>query len=81
MPKLKRYEVAVTEVYRRVITVLGSSEQDAHRRAEDGWHNNEIILTPDDFEGAEYYVIPNPGGEHDEEKPAGDFVIQGFESL
>ena len=78
MPKLKKYRVAVTEVYRKVITVLGTSERDAHRRAEDGWRNNEVILTEEDFEGAEYYVIPRPGDDQDEGKPAGDFVIQGY---
>ena len=78
MSKLKKYKVAVTEVYRKVIIVLGASERDARRRAEDGWRNNEIILTPDDFEGTEYYVHPRPGGEEEVEKSPGEYVIQGY---
>ena len=78
MPELKEYKVAVTEVYRKVIPVLGTSERDAHRRAEDGWRNNEIILTPDNFDGAEFYVMPRHDSEHDKGEVAGDLVIQGY---
>ena len=58
MPELKEYKVAVTEIYRKTITVRGTSERDAHRRAWDDWLNGEIILTEDDFEGSEFYVMP-----------------------
>ena len=61
MPELKEYKVAVTEVYRKTVTVRGTGERDAHQRAWDGWLNGEIILTEDDFEGSEFYLTALDG--------------------
>ena len=78
MPELREYKVAVTEVYRKTITVRGTGEQDAHQRAWDGWLNGEIILTEDDFEGSEFYVMPRQDNGEYEIKPEGEYVIQGY---
>ena len=80
MPELKEYKVAVTEVYRKTVTVRGTGERDAHQRAWDGWLNGEIILTEDDFEGSEFYVMPSPDDGEYEIKSEGDYVIQGYGS-
>ncbi len=54
---MKVYRVAVTEIYRKVVSVEAQSEQEAHQRAWDAWNNTEIILDMNDFEGAEMYVM------------------------
>ena len=61
---MKIYKVAVTEIYRKVVSVKAQNEQEAHQRAWDAWNNTEIILDMDDFEGAEMSVL-------DDEQEAG----------
>ena len=56
MAGLKDYRVAVVEMRRRVVTVAASSEREAHDRVMDAWRNGELVLTQDDFEGAEAHV-------------------------
>ena len=52
-----KYRVAVTEVYRMVVTIEAESERDAHQRASDAWTNTEFILDKDAFEGVEFHVL------------------------
>ena len=63
---MKIYRVAVTEIYRKVVSVLANDEQDAHQRAWDAWNNTEIILDMKDFEGAEMHVLDS-GSESESE--------------
>ena len=71
---MKIYRVAITEVYRKVVSVPAQSEQEAHQRAWDAWNNTEIILDSiDDFDGAEMSVL----GEGHE--ISGDNLIEGFD--
>ncbi|MBQ4432108.1 MAG: DpnD/PcfM family protein [Synergistaceae bacterium] len=51
------YRVAVTEIYRKVVSVEARSEREAHQRAWDAWNNTEIILSMNDFDGAEMSVL------------------------
>ena len=70
---MKVYKVAVTEIYRKVVSVEAHSEREAHQRAWDAWNNTEIILDMDDFEGAEMHVMG-------EEYEASDGkIIEGFD--
>ena len=57
MNEKKTYKVAVTEILRRVFIVEAADENEAHQRATDAWHNNEIILVAEDFDGVEFHVI------------------------
>ncbi|MBR0251188.1 MAG: DpnD/PcfM family protein, partial [Synergistaceae bacterium] len=41
---MKIYKVAVTEIYRKVVSVEAQNEREAHQRAWDAWNNTEIIL-------------------------------------
>lgn len=59
----KRYKVAVTEVYRKVVTVLASNEHEALQRVDDGWMNGELILSDDDFSGMEVCALDQGNGE------------------
>ena len=70
---MKVYKVAVTEIYRKVVSVEAHSEREAHQRAWDAWNNTEIILDMDDFEGAEMHVM-GEGYESCEGK-----IIEGFD--
>ena len=70
---MKVYKVAVTEIYRKVVSVEAHSEREAHQRAWDAWNNTEIILDMDDFEGAEMHVM----GEGYE--ASGGKIIEGFD--
>ena len=54
---MKIYKVAVTEIYRKVVSVEAQNEQEAHQRAWDAWNNTEIILDMNDFEAAEMHVM------------------------
>ncbi|MBQ3654090.1 MAG: DpnD/PcfM family protein [Synergistaceae bacterium] len=54
---MRVYRVAVTEIYRKVVSVEAPTEKEAHRRAWDAWNNTEILLDFEDFEGAEMHVI------------------------
>jgi hypothetical protein len=58
--------VAVTEVLRRVILVEAVDEAQARQRASDAWHNSEVILSAEDFEGAEFDVVGEADGSEDE---------------
>ena len=51
------YRVAVTEIFRKVVSVEARSEREAHQRAWDAWNNTEIILSMNDFDGAEMSVL------------------------
>ena len=75
---MKIYRVAVTEIYRKVVSVEALSERDAHQRAWDAWNNTEIILDMDDFEGAEMHVM-DEGQEACGEKLPADSFIKGHD--
>ena len=47
------YKVAVMETLRKVVAVEAANEREAHRRVADAWRNGEVILTCEDFAGAE----------------------------
>ncbi len=53
----KKYRVAITETYRKVVTVEASSPREAHIRARDAYNNTEITLNETNLEGAEYHVL------------------------
>ena len=73
---MKIYKVAVTEIYRKVVSVPANSEQEAHQRAWDAWNNTEIILDNiNDFEGAEMSVLGELGEGLDVD---GEKLIAGF---
>jgi len=61
---MNHYKVAVMETLRKVVTVEAANEREAHRRVADAWKNGEVILTCEDFTGAEFCVV----GEDDEDK-------------
>ena len=63
---MKKYRVAVTEIYRKVVSVEALTEREAHQRAWDAWNNTEIILDMDDFAGAEMHVLDE--SDNNEEK-------------
>lgn len=52
----RTYKVAVTETLRRVVRVEAKDEAEAHQRTSDAWHNGEITLVAEDFDGVEFYV-------------------------
>ena len=60
------YKVAVMETLRKVVAVEADNEREAHRRVADAWRNGEVILTCEDFAGAEFCVV----GEDDGDKNA-----------
>jgi len=75
MEIMKIYKVAVTEVYRKVVSVKALNEQDAQDRALDAWKNTEVILDMDnDFDGVEVYAVDD-GQEIDYNIPEGQTVI------
>ena len=75
MKNLKKYNVAVTEIFRKTVSVLAFNERDARRRANDGWLNCEIILDENDFLGAEFCIV---SGGQETDKQAGQLIIQGY---
>ena len=68
---MKIYRVAVTETYRKVVSVEAHTEREAHQRVWDAWNNTELILDEDDFAGAEMDVL---GEGHEANR---DNVIKG----
>ena len=54
---MKFYQVAVMEVYRKVVSIQANNEREAHQRACDAWNNTEIILDENDFDGMEVSVL------------------------
>lgn len=52
-----KYRVAVTEVYRKIVTVDAASESEAHQRVSDAWTNTEFRLSHEDFDGVEFRVV------------------------
>lgn len=51
------YRVAITETKRRLVAVEANTQTEAHRRVTDAWHNGEVMLDENDFEGIEVYVL------------------------
>ena len=74
--EMKIFKVAITEVYRKVVSVQARNKNEAHQRAWDAWNNTEIILDMNDFEGAEMSVL-DEGKEFDGKKISQDssFVV------
>lgn len=54
------YKVAITETLRRIVTVEARSPSEAHRRVSDAYHNGEVRLDPEHFDGVEFYVTDEP---------------------
>ena len=75
---MKIYKVAVTEIYRKVVSVEAQNEQEAHQRAWDAWNNTEIILGMNDFEAAEMHVMDD-GQENGRGKYPEDAYIEGYD--
>ena len=75
---MRVYKVAVTEIYRKVVSVEANNEREAHQRAWDAWNNTEIILDMDDFEGAEMSVLDD-GQEASGEKLPADSYVEGYD--
>ena len=84
MKDKKTYKVAVTETLRRVVKVEAADETEAHQRTTDAWHNGEITLVAEDFDGVEFYVQGEAdGAESDKYLPEIDgknTVIPGAEA-
>lgn len=75
--EMKTYKVAVTEIYRKVVSVQAENEREAHQRAWDAWKNTEIILGMNDFESAEISVMGETTKNGD--KGISKAVIKGFD--
>ena len=75
---MRVYRVAVTEIYRKVVSVEANNEREAHQRAWDAWNNTEIILDMDDFEGAEMHVMDD-GREAIGGKLPADSYVEGYD--
>lgn len=54
---MNKYRVAITETYRKIVTVEARNAREAHVRTRDAYNNTEIILTPNDFEDAQFFVL------------------------
>ena len=63
MTEKKRYKVLITETLQKAVIVEASSEQEAHQRAIDAWKNAEYLLGADDFQGVEFHVSGEAGGD------------------
>jgi len=48
---MKQYDVKITEVLQRVVTVEASNEEDAINKVHDMYNDCEIVLDADDFVG------------------------------
>jgi len=48
---MKQYNVKVTEILQRMVTVEASNEEDAVNKVQDMYDNCEIVLDADDFVG------------------------------
>lgn len=57
MGERKKFKVAVTEVLRKIVVVEATNEAEANSRVRDAYQNSEVILTAEDCDGAEFYVI------------------------
>ena len=60
---MNHYKVAVMETLRKVVSVEAANEREARRRVADAWKNGEVILTCEDFTGAEFCVVGEDDGE------------------
>ena len=54
---MSQYRVAITETYRKIVTVEAQTAREAHIRARDAYHNTEIILDDSNFEDAQFFVL------------------------
>lgn len=70
----KYFRVAITETLRRTVTVEAESEEEAHQKVSDRWHNNEYVLAAEDFDGVEFYVT----GEGTAEEAEKDKAARGW---
>ena len=78
---MKIYKVAITEVYRKVVSVKALNEQDAQEQVLDAWKNTEVILNMDnDFDGVEVYAIDD-GKEINYNTSDDKIVILGKETV
>lgn len=53
---MKEYRVIITETFQKSVVVTAGSKEQARRRVRDAWQNNECVLEPECFTGAEFFV-------------------------
>lgn len=46
---MQKFEVVITEVLQKTVTVSADSKEEAKRIAETGWKNADYLLDADDF--------------------------------
>ena len=53
---MRKFEVVITETYRRTVTISAEDKDAAHDKVEEKMASGEISLNSDDFEGYEIFV-------------------------
>lgn len=57
---MKKYNVIISETLRTSVEVTAESPEEAEQKVNDSWHNSEIILDADDFDGVEFETVEKP---------------------
>ena len=74
---MKIYQVAITEIRRKAVSVRAENKKDAEQRALDGYKNTEFVIDEfDDFEGVTAEVLDE--GKDDDDSLPHDTVIGGY---
>ena len=61
MDEKRTYRVMITETRQKAVAVEAGSEQEARRRAEDAWRNAECVLSDENLQGVECYILGEGG--------------------
>ncbi len=59
---MREYDVTITEILRKTVTVEAESMAEAEQMVNDAWHNSEYILDADDFQEVQF-ESPEPNVE------------------
>lgn len=54
---MKTYRVVVTETLQRIVYVDAKSAEEASRKVEEQYHNEEIVLNSSDYQDTEIEVV------------------------
>jgi len=54
---MKTYEVKITEIMERVVTIEAKSKAEAEEKVYEKYRKGEIVLMPDDYIGAKVKVM------------------------
>ena len=54
---MKSFDIEITETLQRTVSVAADSREEAEQMVDDGWHNGDYVLDPEDFIDVDFKTV------------------------